>query len=149
MRTFVRLACTASALLFLASCNSMGQAPTQTSHPPLGGTSWQLIGFSGGDGAKLAPDDRSKYALTFGTDGMVSARIDCNRGRGSWKSTEPGQLEFGALATTRAMCAPGSMHDQIVKHLPAVRTYVVKGGHLFLSLMADGGIYELEPAAGA
>jgi para-nitrobenzyl esterase len=39
------------------------------------------------------------------------------------------------------------MHDQIVKQWPNVRSYVVKDGHLFLSLMADGGIYEFQPAA--
>jgi hypothetical protein len=27
-----------------------------------------------------------------------------------------------------------------------VRSYVIKDGHLFLSLMADGGAYEFEPA---
>jgi len=44
------------------------------------------------------------------------------------------------------MCPPGSLHDQIVKQLPHVRSYVMKDGRLFLSLMADGGIYEFEPA---
>ena len=48
------------------------------------------------------------------------------------------------MAITRAMCPPGSLHDQLVRQLPYVRSYVIKGGHLFLSLMADGGIYEFE-----
>jgi hypothetical protein len=26
-----------------------------------------------------------------------------------------------------------------------VRSYTLKGGRLFLALMADGGVYELEP----
>jgi putative lipoprotein len=34
----------------------------------------------------------------------------------------------------------------MVKHWPYVRSYVIKDGHLFVSLMADGGIYEFEPA---
>jgi membrane-bound inhibitor of C-type lysozyme len=46
---------------------------------------------------------------------------------------------------TRAMCPPGSIHDQLVTHWPAVRSYVLRDGRLFLSLMADGGIYEFEP----
>ena len=54
-------------------------------------------------------------------------------------------LQFGPLALTRAMCPPGSLHDQIVKHWPYIRSYVVRNGHLFLALMADGGIYEFEP----
>ena len=112
----------------------------------LGGTSWQLVKFQGGDGTVLTPDDRSKYTLRFDADGVVSARIDCNRARGGWKSAGPSQLEFGPMAATRAQCPPGSLHDQIVRQLPHVRSYVMKNGHLFLSLMADGGIYEFEPA---
>jgi para-nitrobenzyl esterase len=50
------------------------------------------------------------------------------------------------MALTRAMCPPESLHDQLVKHWPYVRSYVIRGGHLHLSLMADGGIYEFEPA---
>ena len=75
----------------------------------------------------------------------LTARIDCNRGRGGWKSSGPNQIQFGPLALTRAQCPPGSLHDQIVKQWTYVRSYMVKDGHLFLALMADGGIYELEP----
>jgi para-nitrobenzyl esterase len=112
----------------------------------LADTSWQLVQFIGSDGGKVEPDDRTKYTLTFEPDGVVVARIDCNRGRGSWKSDEPGQLVLGPLALTRMMCPPGSMHDRVAADFGAVRAYAVKGGHLFLSLMADGGTYEYEPA---
>ena len=122
------------------------QAPPPGS--PLSGTSWQLVKFQGSDDTTLTPDDRSKYTLEFGADGRLSARIDCNRGRGSWKASGP-SLELGPLALTRAMCPPGSLHDRIVKQWSAIRSYVVKDGHLFLSLMADGGIYEFEPVAAA
>ena len=135
-RTLVRSLC---GLLLLAGCAQM--APQET----LVGTSWRLVKFQGGDGKVLTPDDRSKYTLAFGADGAVSTRIDCNRGRGGWKSAAPGRLEFGPMAITRAMCPPGSLHDQIVKQLPYVRSYVVRNGNLFLSLMADGGMYEFEP----
>jgi para-nitrobenzyl esterase len=37
------------------------------------------------------------------------------------------------------------MHDHIVKQWSFIRSYVVKDGHLFLALMADGGTYEFEP----
>jgi len=134
-------------LLFLSVLAfACAQIAPQGASAGLGGTSWQLVKFQGGDGALLTPDDRSKYTLAFAADGVVSARIDCNRGRGGWKSSGPNQLEFGPMAITRAMCPPGSLHDQIVKQLPHVRSYVMKDGRLFLSLMADGGIYEFEPA---
>lgn len=111
----------------------------------LDGTSWQLVKFQGGDGTLLRPDDKSKYTLTFKPDGTVSARIDCNRGQGGWKSAAKNQLVFGPMAITRAMCPPESLHDRIVRDLPHVRSYLVKDGRLFLSLMADGGTYEFEP----
>ena len=111
----------------------------------LGGTSWRLVKFQGGDGAVLTPDDRAKYTITFTADGYLSVRFDCNRGRGRWTSPGPQQIELGTLALTRAMCPPGSLHDHLVKQWAFVRSYTVKDGHLFLVLMADGGAYELEP----
>jgi para-nitrobenzyl esterase len=132
------------ALLALAfGCAQLSPRPAPDT---LAGTSWQLVKFQGGDGTVRAPDEKSKYTLAFGTDGSFNVRFDCNRGRGGWKSAGKGQLEFGAMALTRAMCPPGSLHDQLVKHWPYVRSYVIRGGHLRLSLMADGGIYEFEPA---
>lgn len=133
----------ATVLLF-AACASAPQGA-----PPLGGTSWQLVKFQGGDGKVLTPDDRVKYTLSFGTNGNLNARIDCNRARGGWTSPGPGQVRLGLLALTRAMCPPGSLHDQVVRQWSYVRSYVVKDGHLYLSLMADGGIYEFEPIAGS
>lgn len=131
----------------LEMANSVADAPASLQNDPadLGGTTWQLVKFQGSDDTTVIPDDGSKYTITFGTDGRVSARIDCNRGSGTWKSSGPNQLQFGPLALTRMMCPPGSLHDRIAKHWSAVRSYTIKDGHLFLALMADGGIYEFEP----
>jgi len=126
--------------MLLAGCAAVPGASES-----LVGTSWQLVKFQGGDGAVLTPDDRSKYTLAFAADGVVNARIDCNRGRGGWKSAGPSQIEFGPMAITRAMCPPGSLHDQLVKHWPFIRSYTMRDGRLFLALMADGGTYEFEP----
>jgi para-nitrobenzyl esterase len=69
--------------------------------------------------------------------------------RGTWKATGSSQLELGPLALTRAKCPEGSLHDQIAKQWTFVRSFVIKDGHLFLALMADGGIYEFAPLASA
>lgn len=110
--------------------------------PQLGGTSWQLVRFQGGDGKVVLPDDPAKYSVVFGADNVVNVRFDCNRGRGSWKSAGKNQLEFGPMALTRAACPPGSLHDQLVKHWPFIRSYMRQDGRLYLGLMADGGSYE-------
>jgi membrane-bound inhibitor of C-type lysozyme len=41
------------------------------------------------------------------------------------------------------------MHDQIVRQWASIRSYLVRDGHLFVSLVADGGIYEFGPLATA
>jgi heat shock protein HslJ len=138
----------AGAAVLLAACGALARAPWPASAADLRGTTWRLVRFQGGDGTILTPDDPSQYTIAFGRDGQLSVRIDCNRGRGTWTSPEPSRLELRPLALTRAMCPPGSLHDRIVRHWAFVRSYVVGDGHLFLSLMADGGIYELEPIAG-
>jgi heat shock protein HslJ len=120
---------------------------TPTGAAALQGTRWQLVKFQGGDDRTLTPDDPTKYTIEFMPGGQIAAQIDCNRGRGTWKATPSGQLEFGSLALTRAMCPEGSLHDHLAKQWTFVRSFVIKDGHLFLSLMADGGIYEFAPIA--
>ncbi len=93
------------------------------------------------------PGDGSKYTITFGSDGRVSARVDFNRGSSTWKSGRPNELQFGSWSMTRAKCSAGSLHDRIVREGAAVRSYHIKNGHLFLGGMAAGGSYELEPLA--
>jgi len=134
---------------FTAGTSAPKQSASQNTATYLGGTSWQRVKFHGGDDTTLTPDDKTKYTIAFGTDGHATVRIDCNRGRATWKSPGPNQLQLGPLAHTRAMCPPGSLHDRIVKHWAFVRSYVINDGHLFLSLTADGGIYEFEPVSQA
>ena len=138
-----------AALLLPIACSVRAPAPAQNGEVALGGTSWQLVKFQSSDDKMLRPDDPAKYTIAFGADGSVSARVDCNRGRGSWKSSGPNQIQFGPLALTRALCPPGSLHDRVVKDWEFVRSYTLKDGHLFLALMADGGIYEFEPIGGS
>jgi heat shock protein HslJ len=135
-------------LPMLGSSHAGAQAPPQTTAPNLGGTSWQLVKFQGGDERTLTPDDKTKYTLQFNADGRVAARIDCNRGTATWKASGS-QLQLGPLALTRAACLSPVLHDRIVKDWEYVRSYIVKDGHLFLSLMADAGIYEFEPTVAA
>jgi para-nitrobenzyl esterase len=135
-----------SSLLAAALALGCAQAPEQGSPGDLGGVVWQLVKFQGGDGKVLTPVGE-KTTLEFGADGRVRARIACNRGSGSFKTDHKSQVEFGPMAVTRAMCPPGSMdlHDQILRQLSNIRSYVVRDGRLYLALMADGGVYEFEP----
>jgi para-nitrobenzyl esterase len=130
----------ACAAAMLAACASTA-TPVN-----LQGSSWRLVQIAMSDGVTRPALDRSRYTIGFGKDGVLNVRFDCNRGRGSWQSSGPGNLEFGALALTRALCPVGSLHDELVRQWPYVRSYLIKDGRLFLSLMADGGTLEFEPS---
>jgi heat shock protein HslJ/membrane-bound inhibitor of C-type lysozyme len=136
-------------LVSIAMVLTAAQTPSQNAARDLGETSWQLVKFQSSDDKTLTPDDKTKYTIAFRADGRVSVRIDCNRGSGKWKSAGPNQLELGPIALTRAMCPPGPIQDRIGRDFGYVRSYTIKDGHLFLSLMADGGIYEFEPIGGS
>src|SRR5215475_6318158 len=90
------------------------------------GTSWRLVKFEGSDEKTLVPDDKSKYTISFASDGGVSIRIDCNRGHGTWKSSAPNQIEFGPMALTRAMCPAAVISDRLIKDWQHVRSYTLK-----------------------
>lgn len=132
-------------LLLILFSSGRAQTPTQSALSDLGGTSWQLVKFQGSDDKTLTPGDKRKYTIAFAGDGVVRLRLDCNRGHGTWKSLGANQLQFGPLAVTLAMCSPAPFNDRIPKDWEYVRSYVLKDGHLFLSLMADAGTYEFEP----
>ena len=138
-----------AAVMLMAACASTSKSPSATpaaASASLEGSSWRLVQIAMSDGVTRPAIDRSRYTIGFGRDGVLNVRFDCNRGRGSWTSSGPNQVEFGTLALTRAMCPMGSLHDELVRQWPNVRSYVVKDGRLYLSLMADGGTIEFEPA---
>lgn len=112
---------------------------------PLAGTSWQLVKIMSMDDRTDVPADPSLYTLAFNADGSASMLADCNRGSASWQSEGSGQLSFGPVAATRAMCPPESISGTYLAQFEWVRSYVMKDGHLFLSTMADGSIIEFAP----
>src|SRR5262245_38499302 len=99
---------------------------------PLTGTSWQLVKFQAPDEQTYVVGDKSKYTITFGSNGRVTARVDCNRASSTWKATANGELQFGSWSRTSAKCGAGSLHDLIVNEGANVRTFSIKDGHLFL-----------------
>ena len=109
-------------ILLIAACAGRAPSPSTGPAPSVGGTSWRLVKFQSGDGTTLVPDDPAEYTVDFNADGSLTARIDCNRGRGTWRSPGPSQLELGPMALTRAQCPPGSLQDRLVKDWSFVRS---------------------------
>jgi triacylglycerol lipase len=118
---------------------------------PLSGTEWRLVEFQSMNDTigTVKPEDPSLFTMRLNSDGTVDMRLDCNSASGTWIS-EPGddgssgRFEFGALAATRAMCPPPNLDEHILTQARYIRGYLLRGGKLYLSLMADGGIYAWE-----
>lgn len=115
-------------------------------------TTWRLVEFQSMDDATgtLRPNDPALYTMILNADGTVFMRLYCNRATGTWTGSpgsdqNSGIFTFGPLAMTRALCTPPSMDEQIARQSSFIRSYLLKDRRLFLSLMADGGIYEWEP----
>jgi heat shock protein HslJ len=121
----------------------------------LSGTSWRLVEFQSMDDAQgtTRPDDPSLYTMTLNADGTASLRLNCNRATGTW-TAEPsadatnGRFEFGPLAATMAVCPPPSMDELVSRQAAYIRGYMLRDGKLYLTLMADGGIFAWEPHEG-
>jgi para-nitrobenzyl esterase len=149
LRVVLAFASVAMASVVLTSIHTFARGQKSGGGNALSGTSWQLVKFQGPDERTFTPDDKSKYTIKFGSNGRVTARVDCNRASSTWRVTSSGELEFGSWSRTNAKCGSGSLHDQIVMEGAAVRNFAIKDGHLFLSGMAEGGYYELEPVSGS
>ena len=146
-------------LLCTAAVPRQGAAAGQTSPPSadhaLAGTQWRLVQFQSMDDAipTMRPEEPSLYTMHLHGDGSVAMRLNCNRARGTWSARASadgtsGSFTFGPLAVTRALCPPPSMDEHVAAQAPFVRSYLLKGGSLHLSLIADGGIYTWEPIPG-
>lgn len=119
---------------------------------PLAGTAWQLLTIQSMDDAQGTTkiDHPEHFTLDFGADGQATMRLDCNRGLGRYEATPAsdgvsGAIQFGPIAATRALCPPPHLDERVARDLGHVRGYLLKGGKLYLTLMADGGIYEWQP----
>jgi hypothetical protein len=101
----------------------------------------------------LHPDHPSRYTMHLGRDGSVTMRLNCNHAGGSW-SIEPagdgssGRFEFGPLAATRALCSSPGIDTNFLVQAPYIRSYLLRDGSLYLSLLADAGIYAWRPFPG-
>lgn len=119
---------------------------------PLAGTDWRLVDFQSMSDAvgTIRPADATRYTMTFDEDGTLSMQLDCNRATGTWTATpatdSSGTIAFGPLALTDALCPEPTMGERIARDAQYVRSYQLRGGTLYLSLFADGGIYAWEQA---
>lgn len=127
------------ALALLATANA------SRADSPLAGTPWQLVAFTSTRDSKPAPQNLTKFTLTFQTDGSVAIGTDCNQGRGTWKSSSGTQLTIASVSSTLMACLHETYGDQFLRDLSSVAGYTIIGDHLTLALENAAGTYEFAP----
>jgi len=122
----------------------------------LADTQWQLVEFQSMDDAQgtLRSAEPGRYTMRLGSDGNVEMRLDCNRGRAGWTArpsadSSNGEFTFGPLVTTRAHCPNDRLGELVAMQAAHVRGYLIKDGRLYLSLLADGGVFVWAPLLAA
>lgn len=147
MTTFPALIITACAHSDGPGGYSVGE-PSTPGESELGDTVWRLVQMGAANDV-LTPREDAAYTLVFGTDGTLVLEVDCNRGTGSWSSRGAGKIEFGPIATTRAICPPGSLHDDFLAAIARVDAYALEDEHLLLAAGQEDAVMEFEHAAQA
>lgn len=141
------------ASVFPTLCIALSACASTLPSAGLEGTSWRLARFEspGDTTAVMRPDDPGRYTLSFGKDGRLAAKLDCNRGTGPWHAVagddRSGSLRIGPLATTRAMCPPDAIGARLTRDLDAVSGFRLQDGRLYTTLPADAGSYVWERIA--
>ena len=131
--------------LFLPGCQTVGNVEANgfgAYH--LAGTDWMLIEY-GGDlttqGKEVPPN---RYTLSLEREGKAAFRLDCNYATTSWTAAQDGSdgdLSFGVIAATTAVCPDDLIGEQIARDMSKVTSYQIYDGRLTMTIGVEGVTY--------
>jgi heat shock protein HslJ len=105
---------------------------------PITNVLWEWERVSGNGDSELTVEDMAGYTLVLSPDGRVEFQADCNSGSGNY-ALEGSSLTLELVPGTTALCGEDSLHDEYLRMLGNVGTYVIDDGRLLLNLKAEGG----------
>ena len=109
----------------------------------LEGTNWQLQNMKVLGGFLFTPDDPSLYRLNFRTENRLTGTSDSNSISGYYFQESTG-FRFEPFVTTRKLCSPGSLHNNLVLILKDVNAIEFRGGKMYMTNGHDGVELEFE-----
>lgn len=130
----------AAVSLALAGCEGVGVPPH-----PLEGSSWRLTNVeTSGTSTSLTDEMSARHTLAFRSGGRAGMQLDCNRGNSSWSASEPrsgyGSINFGPIASTRALCPRPTYGEELAAELPGATSFTLspdRGGLVIRTASAD------------
>ena len=136
-RTFVSTCCLALTLFAAHSAFAAEEVID------LENTNWQLLNMKVLGGFEFTPDDPSQYRLNFRSDNRLTGTSDCNTITGAYFQEEEG-FRFDPFVSTRKLCSPGSLHNNLVLILKDVNSVEFRGGKMYMTNGYDGVELEFE-----
>lgn len=106
-------------------------------------TNWQLLSMKVLGGFLFTPEDPSQYRLNFRSDNRLTGTSDCNTITGYYFQEDSG-FRFDPFVTTRKLCAPGSLHNNLALILKDVNAVEFRGGKMYMTNGYDGVELEFE-----
>jgi len=127
-------------LLFLSACSQypgIKKCSAGDDGEPLTGRTWEWVATETVSG-RLVSAAPERYTVRFDAAGGLQARLDCNRGGGSY-TLEHDTLRLGQLFSTKMACGPDSQDRRFVRDLMRVHSFRLEEGSLYLELSGEGG----------
>ena len=109
-------------------------------------TNWQLRNMKVLGGFLFTPDDPSKYRLNFRSDNRLTGTSDCNTITGNYFQEETG-FRFDPFVSTRKLCPPGSLHNNLVLILKDINAIEFRDGYMYMTNGYQGVELEFEARA--
>ncbi len=134
-------------LVAIVSQTSVGGTAVDVPQPDatsLIGQTWQWESFIDPMGAASIPNG-NQYTTTFTPEGTVQVQADCNTALGSYTfayanaEESSGTIQINLDITTLALCTEGSLSEEFMANLEALRTFTIVDGKLYLDLVTDAG----------
>jgi heat shock protein HslJ len=98
---------------------------------------WRLTALQQSPGPAVPITDPSLFTATFGADGKVNVKADCNVCNGSY-TAQGQQIEIGPMACTLAYCQSAPLDTRYTELLQSATTWSVQG--VVLELRSSQGL---------
>ena len=130
--------------LALVCFSPITQDATALMPMPLFDTVWSWHSTLAPDGSRTPVSSPERYTLQLLREGTVRVRADCNRGSGTYRSSDV-ELHFDRVAVTKRGCAAGSRGREFLAALDRVESYRFEG--IDLLAVAGGATLRFRPLA--
>ena len=140
-KTLSRRLVLGSLLMLVLSSNQFNLALEKDTN--LEDTNWQLLNMKVLGGFLFTPRDPSQYRLNFRSENRLTGTSDCNTITGSYFQESIG-FRFDPFVSTRKLCPPGSLHNNLVLILKDVNEIEFRDGKMYMTNGYDGVELEFE-----